>query len=706
MHTKKVSIIVPFFNTENYIDECVTALKNQTYKNIEIILIDDGSTDNSNAIVAKHQDSDDRIYLLKIANSGPGVARNYGLLRASGTYVMFCDSDDYFESTAVETMVNLMDSDDKVDIALCNCSVIRNDKSVRDDYNYLANSVNGKFELTQHQKSKINIVLWNKIFKKEIIDYFYILFPNMSSHEDESFVYKYLSVAKFVHYTDEKIYNHRYREGSLTEATWVKDDRIEHYFEFIRDFNNFLNGTGLKSSNVQYFAKALTDVEYLLSKSTISEDRLNSYLSQIYDLAIDIDLGAIYDKNLHDAICKYCNGNIGNYVFNVISKITDKDNYIPLIFAADSNYIDYFCVTLQSICENASENHQYIVLLLDCGIDCEKYQLIRRQINKYDNFHFYAFPAHSFLTQHAEYFVERDHFSAAIYARFIIPYIMSGFKKAIYLDTDLIFKRDVAELFFTDIGNNYIAAVTDSNMEMERRASVYWKEYCKIVLKMHEDTPYINSGVLLFNIELWNRDKVSDRCVKRLAAGNEYKLPDQDVINMMCSNRIHYLEQGWNCITPTYDKMYNKILHKTIEDSLYVENLMLDYIRAFKSNEAVYHYASGNKPWNNANVNASNLWWAYCRNTEHYDQVFKNFVVSSCCTGYPVASSTSVNQREKRRVKLFGIPVAKILSTKNYKKIYLFGVKILRIGYSKNQKTISFLGLKFSRTKISYETEN
>ena len=101
-----VSIIVPVYNTEKYLSKCLDSLIKQTYKNLEIILIDDSSTDNSIAICKDYQKKDERIKIYQKENGGPASARNYGLEKARGEYILFIDSDDYIDIKAVSLLID------------------------------------------------------------------------------------------------------------------------------------------------------------------------------------------------------------------------------------------------------------------------------------------------------------------------------------------------------------------------------------------------------------------------------------------------------------------------------------------------------------------------------------------------------------------------------------------------------------------------
>lgn len=123
-----VSIIVPVYNVEDYIDKCISSLVNQTFMDIEIILIDDGSTDKSGDICIKWQKKDDRIIYLRKKNEGQGVARNIGVEISSGKYITFVDSDDWIEHEAIECMYNAAEKS-SADIVVCDLNYVVKDEN-------------------------------------------------------------------------------------------------------------------------------------------------------------------------------------------------------------------------------------------------------------------------------------------------------------------------------------------------------------------------------------------------------------------------------------------------------------------------------------------------------------------------------------------------------------------------------------------------
>ena len=156
---KSVSVIVPFYNVENYIEKCLETLVNQTLEDIEIILVNDGSKDRSKIIVDKFlKQYPEKIVYLEKENGGLSDARNYAIPYAKGEYIAFLDSDDYVEKTMYKDMYELAKKEDS-DMVECNFYWEYPDKKKED----VGVVYNGKKEMLE----KVRVVAWNKLIKKE-----------------------------------------------------------------------------------------------------------------------------------------------------------------------------------------------------------------------------------------------------------------------------------------------------------------------------------------------------------------------------------------------------------------------------------------------------------------------------------------------------------------------------------------------------------
>lgn len=213
----KVSIIVPVYNSEKYIGKTLNSVLSQTYKNIEVIVIDDGSTDKSGEIVKSFEQNDERLQYFRIENGGPSNARNIGIAKATGKYVGFCDSDDIISPQMYEKLVSYIEKAE-ADIALCDIYTERDGKCF--GFPWEDGKVFNKEEIASELIASMvgkqgddssEISLWGSVvrclFKKEIIEELDLKFPvDIHFAEDLVFTLNYLRKCKRAIICDEPLY--------------------------------------------------------------------------------------------------------------------------------------------------------------------------------------------------------------------------------------------------------------------------------------------------------------------------------------------------------------------------------------------------------------------------------------------------------------------------------------------------------------------
>ena len=221
---KKVSIIVPVYNVEKYISECITSLIEQTYENIEIIIINDGSTDKSKEICQELKEKDERIIFITKHNSGVSDTRNIGISKSTGDYIVFVDSDDYIDKHYIEEMVKGMKEEEFIDMAVCNYVELYKNVLLHGGSNLTDNLIiTNKEAINDIYKLKsFGGYLWNKIFKNDIIRKYNIRF-NKEIHmcEDMLFLLTYLSECNHIKRIPKELYFYRMRKSSMV---WNKDE--------------------------------------------------------------------------------------------------------------------------------------------------------------------------------------------------------------------------------------------------------------------------------------------------------------------------------------------------------------------------------------------------------------------------------------------------------------------------------------------------
>ena len=225
-----VSIIIPIYNIEQYLDECLNSVLNQTYKNIEVILVDDGSKDNSKKICKKYCNLDNRFKYYYQKNSGASKARSNGLDKSNGEYIFFLDSDDFITNDAIEILVNGLKKNDLILCGRYNYYKNRIDK--RNIKNRVIDNKQAMYELIA--TTKFSGFITDKLFKKSIIDKYNINFDsNIKIGEDLLFCYKYLEKCNKVKCIDKMLYYYRFRKSSLLNKDFKNDSSLLDTIKYV-----------------------------------------------------------------------------------------------------------------------------------------------------------------------------------------------------------------------------------------------------------------------------------------------------------------------------------------------------------------------------------------------------------------------------------------------------------------------------------------
>ena len=328
-----ISIIVPVYNCDKYLARSIDSLLNQTISNIEIICIDDGSTDESFKILNDYASKHSHIILLRQENKGPAIARNRGLAIAQGEYIMFCDSDDWYKRDMCEKMLQTIRLKD-VDMVMCDCNIVKEDESYKvrdDDIIYHKLNTFGYHTLTVELKHKVNSVLWNKIFKKSILDKNNIDFPSGHYHDDMAFILQYLCSSKNVYGIDFKLYNYVFRSNSIMHQTYfsVNDDKklfdvidaLKYFYIKLIKNNNFL-------INKKLFMYKLTSMmQWVMLKCANKEqmDRFIDYCNEKLIFDLDLNIFQECDERYYLNMSKDKNYKFFAQLYNIKEKNKDND---------------------------------------------------------------------------------------------------------------------------------------------------------------------------------------------------------------------------------------------------------------------------------------------------------------------------------------------------------------------------------------------
>jgi glycosyltransferase involved in cell wall biosynthesis len=248
----EVSVIVPVYNSSMYLRECLDSLINQTFEDIEIICINDGSTDDSLAILKEYAEKDGRIKIINKKNAGISSARNAGLKAATGKFIASLDSDDYINPETIEHAVNCAGG---ADIVVYGTNIFGDTMMDRraDDEEYYRIKFSGYVKLDDNIRNNTDVSLWNKLFRKDIIDKYEITFPDGMLFEDYSFYWRYIFCCENAYYLQEKNHNYRRREGSIMRKTFDKNSEAVDHLYAVSIIFDFL----LKNNMVEKYSSHL-----------------------------------------------------------------------------------------------------------------------------------------------------------------------------------------------------------------------------------------------------------------------------------------------------------------------------------------------------------------------------------------------------------------------------------------------------------------
>lgn len=294
---------------------------------------------------------------------------------------------------------------------------------------------------------------------------------------------------------------------------------------------------------------------------------------------------------------------------------------IPIFFATDDNYIPFLGVAICSLIENASKEYNYKILILNSGLKEENINKISKFEN--ENFEIEFVNVDEKVKDIADDLSLRlrDYYSNSIYYRIFIPSLYKEYNKALYLDADIVVVDDISKLYFEDLKDNLLGAITDEVVNSNETFSKYATDVLGI-----EAEEYFNSGILVMNLEKLREEKVESKFVHLLGKYNfDVIAPDQDYLNYLCRGRVKYIHKGWDKMALITDEKFN-------DDDLHL-----------------IHYNMFQKPWKYSDVPYENHFWNYAKKTCFYDDIMemKNNHTTELCEADRIAGINLENRAAK-----------------------------------------------------------
>lgn len=288
-------------------------------------------------------------------------------------------------------------------------------------------------------------------------------------------------------------------------------------------------------------------------------------------------------------------------------------NNIPIVFSSDDNYVPILATAVKSIADFSTKNNNYDIVILHQDITKDNQSKLIKEFESESLSIRFVNVKKFFEDRHL---ITPAHFTIEIYFRLAMQDVMQEYDKVVYLDSDLVVNKDIAELYFTPLGDNLIAAVQDvDSAGCYKGFDPKRKEYFENVLKLQDPYSYFNSGVIVMNLNKFRHDFTSEYIIK-LAENEDYIFPDQDVLNILCENKVLYLDERWNTL----------INHKSRDNSrlevarLAPHKIYNNYLKARKD-PWIIHFAGYQKPWKYRQCDMSEYFWRFARETSFYEQL-------------------------------------------------------------------------------------
>lgn len=263
---------------------------------------------------------------------------------------------------------------------------------------------------------------------------------------------------------------------------------------------------------------------------------------------------------------------------------------IPIFFAVDNKYIPFLAVALQSLTTHASAENQYTIKILYTDISPGNIEKIKKYSR--DNVTIEFVDLNYYIKKVADKLFTRDYYSKTTYFRLFIPDLYPQYDKALYLDSDIVILDDIAKLYYTDMGNNLVAAAPDGTVMSNRVFQIYVER----VVGVSDYRRYFNAGILLMNLDELRKFRFQEKFLYLLGTIQFSVAQDQDYLNRMCKGRVKLFSRVWNRMPIPDDHIKNKDLK-------------------------LIHYNLAFKPWHFEDTMFKEYFWKFAQETEFFDEI-------------------------------------------------------------------------------------
>ncbi len=423
----------------------------------------------------------------------------------------------------------------------------------------------------------------------------YIPHPNVMPLTDMLDVNPYISVISNPVYRD--IFSHSSLmltdySSTAFDFAYMKKPVVYAHFDSKLFFDSHTYQKGYFSYESDGFGEVLYDAD-----STI-------------DTLIDYMENECKPKDIYlERINKFFKYSDKNNRERILSAILDRNGSpsereaIPIVLATNEAFAPFSAVAISSLLKNANKNFFYDIYVLNTNLSKKTINKLEQRSHYFNvkcvNVSEYIAPHVKSLQKNSDYITEETYF------RIIVPSLLADYKKAIYIDSDLVLLDDISRLFAVELQENLVAGVKNPlHLKMQKHIES---------LGLNPDS-YINAGVLVMNLERMRNNGFEDKCFKLLASRN-LKFMDQDAINLACQDNIKYLNMSWN-----YGWHYERLNQEPNKELHLLKSEKGMYKKASKDIKII-HYTGNIKPWNDPNYRFGRIFWKYAKQTSFKDEI-------------------------------------------------------------------------------------
>lgn len=611
----KVSVIVPVYNVEPYLRECIDSILTQTLKDLELICVDDGSSDASLAILREYAARDGRMTVVEQQNLGAGVARNAGIAKATGEYCFFCDADDFLDKELLGKLYAKA-KETRADVVFFTRTRWSDAQGkVVETLNLPKSALEAPqpFPPSKFPKQIISMFgpqPWNKLVRRDFINEKNICFQDLKRMNDVFFSAMVVTLAERIcAYPVEGYYHRIEQQGEHLQSQAGNNKTPYIAFDVYCHMRDEMKKRGIFDEFSQSFYRA-AESTFAYSLRTIDAPEL---LAPLFQRSKEFMMDGLREK-AYPAKGRFATcDNVLAYLEDLSSQWPIKEEVLAALrteaaakgewkqksisMVCDDAYTLPCLIALTSLAFNSKNASSYKITICANGMSEENIALLeklRGEPWKLD-INIVALDLAKYESIYTQYDGNTGAGSITALAKFDLPALIDA-DSTLYIDGDILVKSDISELFDIDLGDSLAAVVRDSGRLYNDNG-------------LRAELPaYFNSGVMLLNLKKMREGGYTQKLIDAKIALNNPKLVDQDAFNIAFDGKTILLPIQYNALMVN---LHNSVKRFTMEDLDKFYGTSFGTFEALEDGVKILHFASKEKPWKYSDVRYADEWKHY-----------------------------------------------------------------------------------------------